>query len=269
MQEKKLLLKENICRIARIIGRVLCLLFCAFTAVLFLFQKEYAKVGMAILSIIFVLIPDLMQKLFRFRIQTPLYFLILLYTICPLLGYSYKFYYLLPWWDDLLHCFAGVIFAMFGAYVPRLIHKDGKNSVAFCAVFALAFSIAVAAVWEFIEYGTDSLFGTDMQKDTLLAEVRPSYLLGEFFNLPVDEMAILGKTTTVINGVTVQGYVDLGLIDTMSDMLIESFGAVIYTAVYAVGKGKFFVFAPIEADNSCHDSPSFVPGLEDEAALSR
>lgn len=225
-------------------ARTACLLFCAVTFFIFAVKKDSSKAGMAVLSVVYVLIPFAMERIFRFRIQTALYFVISLYTVCPLLGFSYKLYYILPWWDDMLHAFAGLVFAMFGAYLPRAFGKNDGGNVALCALFALVFSIAVAAVWEFIEFGADCLFGTDMQKDVLI-DGRSSYLLGKLLGLPIDQTANVGGEN-IVGGVAVNGYLDIGLMDTMFDMLIESAGAVVYVIIYAVGKGKFFVFLPYE-----------------------
>ena len=76
--------------------------------------------------------------------------------------------------------------------------------------------------------------------------MRPSYLLGEMLGLPIDQMGDFGKITDVtVNGTNLAGYIDVGLLDTMGDMLIQSLGAVVYTAIYIIGKGKFFVFVPL------------------------
>ncbi len=233
-------------------GVAACLLFCLVTFILFAVKRDFPKAGMAVVSVVYVLIPFTVERLFRFRIQAPLYFVILVYTICPLLGFSYKFYYLIAWWDDLLHAFAGLIFAMFGAYLPRVLNKKGEVSIAVCALFALVFSIAVASVWEFAEFGMDSLFGTDMQKDTLLADGRSSYLLGKLLNLPVDQMANVSGTIAA-DGTIIKGYVDIGLLDTMVDMMVETAGALVYVLIYAVGKGKVFVFVPWQKSTCLKD----------------
>ena len=219
-----------------------CLLFCAVTFLIFAVKKDFSKAGMAVLSVVYVMIPFAVERIFRFRIQAPLYFVIAFYTICPLLGYSYKLYYILSWWDDMQHAFAGLVFAMFGAYLPRAFEKNGAYNVAFCAAFALVFSIAVAAVWEFMEFGADCLLGTDMQKDVLV-DGRSSYLLGKLLGLPMDQTANVGGGS-VVGGVAIDGYLDIGLIDTMCDMLIVTVGARVDVVIYAIGIGKVFVFVP-------------------------
>ena len=145
----------------------------------------------------------------------------------------------------MLHLFAGVIFALLGAYMPRVLNGKHKCGVALCAVFGFIFSIAIASAWEFVEYGMDTFFGTDMQKDVLLTSMRPSYLLGEILGLPIDQMATLGSGDGVlVNGALLEGYLDVGLIDTMHDLLVETLGALIYTIAFIIGKGKHFALTP-------------------------
>lgn len=238
--------------VVRLIAISLCLAFCLVSMIIFMARRDPAKATMSILSILYVFIPDAVQRIFKFRIQTVLYIFVLLYTICPLLGYSYNLYYTTAWWDDLLHAFAGVVFAMFGAYLPRALNKKAPCSVALGAIFGLVFSIAVGSVWEFMEYGMDATFGTDMQKDTLLLSMRPSYILGEILGLPTGELGsgVPQSVITAPNGAVTEfkGYIDVGLIDTMHDMMVETAGALVYMAIYIVGKGKVFVFKPIESD---------------------
>lgn len=233
------------------IAVMLALLFALFSIVFFAVQQKWADMALSFTTVGLALVPFIMERLFRFRISPVLYVFIILYTVCPLLGSSYRLYLKLDWWDDMLHGFAGLVFAMFGAYLPYRINKKSA-SVPLCVLSAFVFSVAVSCVWEFIEFGMDSFFGTDMQKDTWLTSLRPSYLLGKMLGLP-EGMLAGGDTmlTTIItkpDGTTesVVGFLDVGLLDTMHDMLIETTGALLYSITYAVTKGKKFVFVPVE-----------------------
>ncbi len=218
------------------------LAFCLFSLVFFSVQKENTKAFMSLVSILYVFIPDIAQKLFKFRIQDTLYVFILIYTICPLLGYSYNLYYYLEWWDDILHAFAGVIFAMLGAYLPKVLCKEGEPSLGLCLFSAFFFSVAIAGLWELAEFTMDTFFGTDMQKDTLLVSMRPSYVMSEMVGGDTGELVEINQIGMLINGVSQEGYVDLGIIDSMKDVFVETMGAVVYVIIYRAGDGKFFVF---------------------------
>ncbi len=218
------------------------LAFCLFSLVYFSIRKENTKAFMSLVSILYVFIPDIAQKLFKFHIQDVLYVFIIVYTICPLLGFSYNLYYYLEWWDDILHAFAGVIFAMLGAYLPKVLMKEGEPSMGLCLFSAFFFSVAIAGLWELAEFTMDTFFGTDMQKDTLLLSMRPSYVLSELVGADTGELVEINELGMLLNGAPYEGYVDLGIIDSMKDVFVETMGAVVYVVIYRAGDGKFFIF---------------------------
>lgn len=244
------------------------LVFCCVTLVISLIKKDTNSTFMSVLSVLYVFIPNIAEKLFKFRIQPSLYVFILIYAICPLLGYAYNFYHHVHWWDDIMHGFAGIIFAMLGAYLPYVLSKKKRCSVALCAFCAFFFSVAISGLWELWEFTSDSLFHTDMQKDTVLSELPPSYVISEWLGGKVGELKPVDDVQIVINGVTFGQYVDLGLIDSMKDVLVETAGAAIYTIIYVVARGKHFVFVPLKKENAAilDTTPLSDDEADDEAA---
>ena len=226
------------------------LLFCLFSVIFFSTQEEEKKALVSGISVLYVFLPFLGQKLFKLRLNGVLYLLVMAYTVCPLLGYSYDLYYITTWWDDVLHAFAGVLFAMFGAYLPTLFCKNSEVSFGFRAFCAFTLSVAIAGLWELVEFGTDTLFATDMQKDTLLHSVRPSYLLSELLGFPVGVLGDLNGAQITVNGQTVNCYIDLGLIDSMQDIFVETLGAAVYTALFCAVRGRRFCFLPVEKEQA-------------------
>ena len=113
--------KATILRLALITA---CLVFCFTTLIWACVMKDANKAFMRALSVLYVFIPVIAEKIFKFRVQAALYVFVMIYTICPLLGYAYNFYHLISWWDDIMHAFSGVVFAMFGAYLPIILNKN-------------------------------------------------------------------------------------------------------------------------------------------------
>ncbi len=255
----------------------LALAFCAFTLLFFAIRGESDKAFMSIVSVAYAFIPPVAQRLFKFRMQKSLYVVVTFYTVCPLLGYSYNLYYILPWWDDILHAFAGVIFAMLGAYLPKVMCKDGEVPLSLCVFSAFFFSVAISGLWEIVEFTMDSYFGTDMQKDTAVYSMRPSYLLSELLGNPVGELKQINDVQMIVDGTPVGYYVDIGLLDTMKDVFIETLGAGVYTIIYRIGKGKVFAFEKFEGtfpedevaeEKTIKEAPSPDPLPAEEVALS-
>lgn len=151
----------------------------------------------------------------------------------PVFGKIYKFYYIVPLWDKSLHVSSGFLFAVIGAVLPDVLDSGNKNhSHALKVVSALSFTLAIAAVWEFYEYAMDKFFGMDMQQDTIVTGIN-SYLLGT-------EKGVTGSLSdihsVVVDGVelNINGYLDIGLIDTMQDMLVCTLGGICYCVCFTL-----------------------------------
>lgn len=194
------------------------------------------KTLMCVFTMLLLTLPFIASKLLKFEIHTAFFVFCEMYAIGPMLGHVFELYYLTTWWDDLLHTIGGFVFAVFGVYVAKLLNKNGEPTLFMKAIFALCFSMAISVAWEFVEYGCDQVFGTDMQNDTVVSYVH-SYLLGEnraeTGNIDeIEEVYINGKPLGV------GGYLDIGLHDTMHDMIVETLGAAVYTIVYIADKEK-------------------------------
>ena len=221
-------------KITRLCAFCACQAFSLVSLVYFAIAGMLSQTLICLLSVICLCLPDLLERLFKMKVALPLYLFVLAYAICPMLGHAYKFYYRIAWWDTLLHTVGGVVFAIFGAYLPKVFLKKNDVNLLLCAAFGLFFSISVSAVWEIIEYAADSLLHTDMQQDTIVSSLY-SYLIG-------DKVGEIGAIETIygvtVNGVPMQGYIDVGLIDTMTDVIFETLGALAYCIVYLIDKGK-------------------------------
>lgn len=191
---------------------------------------------LALVTIPLVLAPGLTERLFHCKFWTPLYIACVLYAIGPMLGHTLNFYSLIAHWDKLLHITGGVVFAIVGFFLFQLmVGRDVKKTTA-AAVFALCFSMALSMLWEFYEFGADTLLGMDTQADTVVTSITSHY-----FSDVMGEVGTIGPIeSVVINGQTMDwgGYLDLGLHDTMMDMLLETLGAVAVTIFFLADRGK-------------------------------
>ncbi len=205
--------------------------------------KEWSTVFTCAICAVMLFLPEICQKLLRFRMSTLVYVAILIYAITPIFGHSFEFYTRVKGWDKFMHTTGGVVFAMVGAYLPKVITKKDDCNILVCILCGFCFSITISVLWEFYEYISDTFFGLDMQKDTYLDTFR-SYFLGED---PRSMIGDTGKITEVIinteNGpIVLSQYIDIGLHDTMLDVAVEALGALIYCVAYAIDKGKYTAF---------------------------
>ena len=108
----------------------------------------------------------------------------------------------------------------------------------FVAVVSFCFSMTVGVAWEFFEYTADSLVSTDMQKDTVVNKISSVNLTNaNAFNpqiiTGIDESTIYyGDDIITIS----DGYLDIGLIDTMEDLIVNFIGASFFSIL-----GYFYI----------------------------
>ena len=90
-------------------------------------------------------------------------------------------------------------------------------------------------IWEFFEFGMDYFFELDMQKDTIVHAISSVMLDPAGGNSPT---VIKDITDVVVQGqnLGLGGYLDIGLIDTMKDLLVNFIGAAVFS-----GFGYFYV----------------------------
>ena len=134
-----------------------------------------------------------------FQIPPVLELLIVLFIFASItLAKLFDFYTRIPSWDLILHGFSGPLISAIGIALLGLWRFEGQGtkilSASFVAIFGFLFSMTVAGLWEFYEFGFDTFFGTQMQKYTFLQN----------------------------------GMIDTGLYDTMTDMLSAAVGSLLY-----------------------------------------
>ena len=126
---------------------------------------------------------------------------------------------------------------------------------------AFCFSMTVGVLWEFFEFGMDRLFHMDMQKDTVVQSITSVMLDPTNRNIPI---TIDGIHSVAVNGQDLgfDGYLDIGLYDTMADLFVNFVGAVVFSTIGYFyikqrGKGRLArAFIPTITENVSRDAPS-------------
>ena len=100
--------------------------------------------------------------------------------------------------------------------------------------------MTIGVLWEFFEFSVDRLFHMDMQKDTIVHTISSVMLDPTNKNIPI---TIDGITSVAVNGKNLgfDGYLDIGLYDTMEDLLVNFIGALtfsIFGYFYIKRRGK-------------------------------
>lgn len=227
-------MKEKTIRKASV---MICEIFVVITILHLLAIRQYgSRLLLAFATIVMLFLPGMVEKLFSCKLRLPVYLFSLLYALGPMLGHCWELYYTLPGWDKVLHISGGILFALLGILIFERFCGNNRKVVAMAAAFALCFSMALSVAWEFYEFGCDTFLGTDMQNDTVITEIH-SYFLA-------DELGVAGSIVDIeevtVNGqpLPVAGYLDIGLIDTMMDMLLEIIGSLAVVAIFIFSRGR-------------------------------
>lgn len=180
---------------------------------------------LAALVVIFLLtltLPRLVAAIFRRQLPPALEIGSLLFVFSAgVLGEIVNLYHIIPFWDLLLHLFSGFLLAIFAL---SLIEGEKWQK----ALFAIAFSMSVGVLWELFEWGADILIGTDMQKDTILTHITSTFLgNGQKSTLPIIRETVIDGTPLPFDG-----YLDIGLYDTMEDLAFDTLGALALTLLW-------------------------------------
>ncbi len=211
-----------------------------FTMMRSFFRGEYFNVFVCILTLGLFTIPNFVEKKLRLYFPDLFESLLLLFIFAAeILGEINCYYQRIPHWDTLLHCINGFMFAAFGFALFDVMNRREKprfKASPFClACTALCFSVTVGVLWEFFEFGCDAVLHTDMQKDTYVGEIYTVLLDEEKSNTVVSVRGMQTVTVACLDGegesceVVLDGYIDIGLIDTMEDMAVNFVGAFVFS----------------------------------------
>lgn len=208
-------------------------------------KGDYYNVFLCVLTLVLFMIPTFVEHRLHIDVPNTLEIIILLFIFsAEILGEIQEYYLLFPFWDTMLHTINGFLAAAVGFSLVLLLNDNEKLtfdlSPFFLAMVAFCFSMTIGVLWEFFEFGMDWFFHTDMQRDTVINAIYSASLDPTRTNKVV---AVKEIHDVVINGenLGLGGYLDIGLIDTMKDLLVNFVGAVVFSVAgyfYARSKGK-------------------------------
>ena len=168
-------------------------------------SADYAlMIVQCLLGIVVINLPSLLAKKFRFELPGVLYALYIIFLYCAIfLGEVRSFYYVIPYWDSILHCFSSLMLGFFGFMVITILNRDEHTilhlSPFFVALFAFCFAVMIGSAWEIYEFTFDGLLGLNMQKF-----------------MTADGTLLVGRDA---------------LLDTMKDIIVDTIGALISSTV--------------------------------------
>jgi hypothetical protein len=167
-----------------------------------LYSKNFEIIFSAFIVLVLSFGTDFVEKKQNIDIPDILEIVILIFIYAGIfLSVQFDLYYTLFWWDDLLHALSGIIMGFIGfLFVYKVNYKFSMDiSPLLIAVFSFTFAVTLGVMWEILEFSADVFLGSAHQK----------------WDLHETEK-LLGKI-----------YQGSGLRDTMSDLIVDSIGALI------------------------------------------
>ena len=198
-----------------------------------LHNYEATVTCLLVLALFFV--PSLLEETLKIKIPPLLEGIIYCFIFAAeILGELGHFYTQFPIWDTMLHTLNGFLFAAVGFSTVDLLNRTSKNinlSPLYLTMVAFCFSMTIGVLWEFFECGADIFLGQDMQKDFIVDHFQSVTLDPNHSQEVIHVDDITGTVIQTASGKTFTidgGYLDIGILDTMKDLLVNFIGAVVF-----------------------------------------
>lgn len=196
-----------------------------------------------VLTLLLFTLPQLISKSFKIELPSALEIIIYCFIFAAeMLGEIGNFYNNISHWDTMLHTVNGFLCAAVGFALIDILNKSNKVKTTMTPIFvtfvSFCFSMTVGACWEIIEYTADCWTKSDMQKDKIVNIISTVSINPTGANKPI---IVEGIQYTVIyydsdgdgevdsNVVIDGGYLDIGIHDTMKDIIVNLIGAVVFS----------------------------------------
>ncbi len=200
--------------------------------------RNYESAALCLLSLVLFMVPGILQDKLNLEIPGPFLAIIFGFIFAAeILGEVDHFYVRIPGWDTMLHTMNGFLCAAIGFSLIYLLNRGSENinlSPFYLTLVAFCFSMTIGVLWEFFEFTMDQFFFVDMQKDFIVTEFGSVTLDPDNMGTPIHVANITDTIIHTASGATYTidgGYLDIGILDTMKDLLVNLLGAVVFSAI--------------------------------------
>ena len=136
--------------------------------VLFIWQGDYASAFSTTLIFLLMFVPYHFKRRHRLYLPFTLELGIVAFIFITLfLGHIRNFYEWVPLWDKFVHFQSGLLLGVTGYVLVYILNEEKTVKLdltpGFVSVFAVAFSLAIGAAWEIVEFAGDYAFGVHWQ----------------------------------------------------------------------------------------------------------
>lgn len=214
-----------------------------------LYNGNIENALLCVFALILFLLPVIAERTFKIDLPVSLEITILLFIFsAEILGEINNFYGKITIFDDILHTLNGFLAASIDFSLVYLLNKNitaFKLSPFFVSLVAFCFSMTIGIMWEFLEYGMDNILSFDTQKDAYVYKINTVELDPLFDNNVIKVKNIDHTIVYDANGneiTRINGYLDIGLHDTMKDLMVNFIGAIVFCIfgyLYMINQEKY------------------------------
>lgn len=198
-----------------------------FHLIISLINGGWGATFICLFNLFLLFVADFVQK--KLRYSDIFHLCIYLFLTGTLIGGDIYYLYAKVWYFDIImHILSSFIISGLCFYVVRFF-KFELNKFLFIT-FIFSFAMMISVLWEITEFSIDRLFDSDMQKDTVITEINSTLLSSDGTSVVKKEVSSMKFGDLLIDG-----YVDIGLYDTIEDMICAIFGSI---AFIIIGKVK-------------------------------
>ena len=208
------------------------------TAIRCLITHNYESFAICILTLVLFLLPALVEEYMDLTIPPLFQTIIFLFIFsAEILGEVNSYYVKIPGWDTMLHTMNGFLCAAIGFSLIYLLNRGSKNvnlSPFYLTLVAFCFSMTIGVIWEFFECSMDLFFHLDMQKDFIVKGFSSVTLDPQNSGIAIRVKDIVDTVIHTASGETITvngGYLDIGILDSMKDLLVNLIGAVVFSVI--------------------------------------
>ena len=203
-----------------------------------LITRNFESAATCILVLVLFLIPAFIADKLDLTIPPVFQRIIFAFIFAAeILGEIDHYYVKIPFWDTMLHTINGFLFAAVGFSLIYLLNRGSKSfnvSPFYLTLVAFCFSMTIGVLWEFFECSMDLFFNMDMQKDFIVQKVNSVTLDPQQAGAVIHVKDIVSSVINTASGEVYNidgGFLDVGILDTMKDLLVNLIGAVVFSII--------------------------------------
>ena len=168
-------------------------------------------------------------------------------NVSYLLIFIYEFnllYKNIPLWDTILHALTGFIACVLIYLIFIYLNKKRKLILykLFIIFSSFCFSLSVGFLFEVFEYMNDNFFSFDMQKDMFIKDIYTTKYDNKEKSIlkitDIEKIVIYYDNNKIFT--VNEGYLDIGINDTMKDLIVNLIGSVM---------GSFYIYIMLSDKN--------------------